>query len=289
MMWATTNMIDKIVLTRYLKDYTLYVSFAAFFGILFAFLVSLKYSIFPIPKEILYLCLLDGFLVILALFFYFKALSLEEVTRIVPLLQMIPLVVLFISKLFLKESLKISQYLGIFFLILGALLVTLKKEEKRISFFRRGVLFIFLACLLFGNTWVLSKYILNKVSSYILFFWSRIGGFIGLILLLLLFPTFRKTALNFKSVSKRTLSLIITSEIISTSAVFISMIALSKGPVSIISTISSTQPFFVLIYTFILTSFFKKFDYLREERNYLGLKLTACFLIIFGFFLLKFP
>lgn len=285
-MWAVANMMDKVILTKHLENYILYVTFAAFFGLLFAGLISLIFQISIIANFPLILSLLNGFMVIIALFFYFKALSIEEVTRIVPALQIIPLVVIVLSWISLKETLGAMQYGGIGLIVGGALLVSIKENSKGIFAFRKGFWYILLSCLLFGTTWVLSKYILSIISYWNLFFWSRIGGFLAFCLLLLAFPLFRRSALNFKSVTKKGLFLIANSEVIGTSATFLSLIALTKGPVSIISTISSSQPFFVLLYIVILTSFFKKSFNFKVEKSALSIKITASFFIAVGFLLI---
>lgn len=285
-MWAAANMIDKVILTKHLENYILYVTLAAFFGLLFAGLISLVFQISIIANLPLILSLLDGFIVIIALFFYFKALSIEEVTRIVPALQTIPLVVIVLSWIFLKETLGAMQYGGIGLIVGGVLLISIKKNSKGIFAFRKGFWYILLSCLLFGTAWVLSKYILSITSYGNLFFWSRIGGFLALCLLLLAFPVFRRSALNFKSVTKKGLFLIANSEVISTSATFLSLIALAKGPVAVISTISSSQPFFVLLYTAILTSFFKKSFNFEVEKSALSIKIIASFFIAGGFLLI---
>lgn len=284
-LWAVSNTIDKIVLEEYIKRPIFCSVISGFLGFLFAIAVFLIFQVQIISPISLMLSLIEGAVYISGILFYFKALSIEEVTRIAPLLQTIPLFTLFLSVIFLNEILVPMQYTGIIFIIVGALSVSFKKNESSIKPNKAFWLILF-SSFLFGVSWVLSKYILNMISYWNFFFWSRIGGFIMIILLLVIVPSYRKLGSHIKNIPKNSFSLLAISEIINLLALFIATIALSKGLASIVSTITSSQPLFVLLYAFFLTRHFPKIFKIEVEKTSLMVKLGASILIIVGFFLI---
>lgn len=284
-LWAASNIIDKVVLSEYIKRPIFCVAIAGFLGFVLAMIETLSLQVQIVKTVPLILCLIEGFFYIGALFFYFKALSIEEVTRIVPVLQTIPIVTLFLSIIFLGEILKPVQYTGIALIIIGALVVSFKKGSGNILMLNKAFLLILLSCLLFGISWVLSKYVLNSISYWNFFFWSRIGGFLAVCCLLFTIPSYKKLGIHLKEMPKKSFGLLTTSEVVNLIALFIATIALSKGLASIVSTVTSSQPLFVLIYAFLLSNHFQDTFKGEVERSTLGIKLMASSLIIMGFFL----
>lgn len=285
-LWASSNVIDKIALSQYIKKPIFCVSMAGFLGFVFAIIETLSLKVQIIATLPLFLSLIEGIIYIGALLFYFKALSIEEVTRITPILQTIPLITLFLSTIFLNEILRIVQYVGIVLIIIGALLVSLKKSNNNIFTFNKAFWFILFSCLLFSISWVLSKYILNSISYSNLFFWSRIGGFLIVCCLLIVVPSYNKLTLNIKEISGKSFGLVAISEVINLIALFVMTIALSKGPASIVSAITSSQPLFVLTYAFLLSHSMPKTFKSEIEKTNLIVKVVASAFIITGFFLI---
>lgn len=286
-LWAASNTIDKVVLSEYIKRPIFCIAIAGFLGFIFAMIGILSFQVQIVSTLPLILSLIEGFVYISALLLYFKALSTEEVTRIVPVLQTIPIITLFLSMIFLGEILKPIQYIGIGFIVIGVLGVSFKKRGSRILMFNKAFWLILLSCLLFGISWVLSKYILNSISYWNLFFWSRMGGFLAVLCLLFTIPSYRKIAFHLKEIPKKSFGLLTISEVVNLIALFIASIALSKGLASTVSTVTSSQPLFVLIYAFLLSRHFQDQDIFKAERSSLGIKLITSALIIIGFFLVR--
>lgn len=285
-LWAASNTIDKVVLSEYIKRPIFCVAISGLLGFVLAIIVSSSLQVEIVATSPLILSLIEGAIYIGALLFYFKALSIEEVTRITPALQIIPLFTLFLSTIFLNEILGSIQYVGIAFIVIGALLVSFKKGGSSILKFNKAFWLILLSCLLFGISWVLCKYILNSISYWNLFFWSRIGGFLAVNCLLFVVPSYRKLTYHLKEIPKKSFGLLATSEVINLIALFVATVALSKGMASIVSTITSSQPLFVLLYAFLLTHYLPKTFKIEVEKTTLGVKLVASVLIIIGFFLI---
>jgi len=60
---------------------------------------------------------------------YFKALAVEEVSRVIPLLQLTPVFVLILSSLLLRETLKPEEYVAFGLLVLGGTLFAIRLGE----------------------------------------------------------------------------------------------------------------------------------------------------------------
>jgi len=63
--------------------------------------------------------------------FYFKAIKIEEISRVVPLLSFSPLFVLIFDAIFLGEVFTSLQYLEIFSLVVGVFLISVKILKKK--------------------------------------------------------------------------------------------------------------------------------------------------------------
>lgn len=284
-LWAAANTIDKVVLSEFSKKPVFCVAIAGILGLVFAIVEALSIRIQIVDTLPLFLSLLQGIIYIGAILFYFRALSVEEVTRIIPIMQIIPLITLFLSTIFLNEIFNLFQYTGIAFIIGGAFLVSLKKNANNILTINSGFRFISISCLLFSISWVLSKYILDDITYYNFFFWSRLGGFLAISAILI--SSYKMINLKIMEINKISFALLAFSEILNLIGLFLITIVLSQEPASIISTIMSSQPIFVLAYAFILSYYLPKTFKLEVQRATIMAKIIASALIILGFLLIK--
>lgn len=78
--------------------------------------------------------LLVGLIHLAALWFYYNAILIEEVSRVVILSQISPVFVAFLSIAFLNEVLGIEKYLGIGLLVLRSAFVSYQKSNIKASF-----------------------------------------------------------------------------------------------------------------------------------------------------------
>lgn len=108
-LWAITNIIDKVLISKYIKDYFSLTLMGLFIGSLLIFLyIIFTHGFFLIAWTTLLLALLSGLVRILAYVFYFKSLSYEEVSRVTILTQLVPVFTLIIAYFFINEVLTIK-------------------------------------------------------------------------------------------------------------------------------------------------------------------------------------
>ena len=102
--WTSCNLIGKVLLTKYVKNIFVYAIFIGFVGLLPLLLIPFKSLAIP-NTPLLVVSIITGMLYIYALMPYFKALSIEEVSRVIPLWRFTPLFVLIFSVGFIGEKL----------------------------------------------------------------------------------------------------------------------------------------------------------------------------------------
>jgi uncharacterized membrane protein len=229
--------------------------------------------------------LLAGILTIFGAIFFFKALAKEEVSRVIPLFRFVAIFVLIFSTIFLGEKLSFSDYIAFVLIILGGFFISTRKLKD--IFKIKNVFFIMLlSSLIYATYDVLIKY-LSTLTDVITYFILSIAGYVIGSLFLLFIPLYRKNTINtIKKLNKKTIIFISLGEIIGLVGVFFSFTAIKLSSVSLVISLESFQPLFVLILASILSF---KFPYLLKEeinKKVLLIKIVSVILMISGVVLL---
>lgn len=259
--WSVANIIDKCILTKWIKRPLVPIIISGISALIAGIAVYFICGFSSFAYFYIFLAILNGVIEIFGYIFYFKALKLEEASRIAPLFYLSPLFILIFAAIFLNEIFAPLKYLGILLLVIGAVLISMK-GFLRISFGRAFYFMILSVC--FGSiSALLVKYLLNFADFWTVFGYKSIGMAIGSApIAYFYFPELIKTA---KQYGKKTLIAMSASEILSLSAILFVIIAASFGYVTLVNALSSTQPFFVFGIALILSVFFPKI--LKEEIN----------------------
>ena len=283
-LWTITSVMDKYVINRYVKNPMVILIFISSFGLISAFIISFSVQISIPPVNLIILSLFTGVLCVITSLFYFKSLLIEEVSRVTPLFSINSIFVLILATIFLNEIFTVEKYGGIFLIVLGSILISMKKHVKlELS---KALFFMIVASLFWASYNVLLKFLLNDLTYWNAFFWTRIGGFLTVPFLIYFF--YKPMIKTFKIVKKypRVAGFISITEVTNIGATLLMTIALSIGYVSLVSALSQIHSLFLLILATIL-SFFKP-QILKEELkgSTIILKLIAVLMIIFGAILL---
>ena len=184
MLWAFNNVIDKISMGKYIKNPTSYLTLI---------LIS---NLFPLPifffllhptsfsKWALFSILL-GIIQGTSFLFYIKAMKMEEVSRVTPILTITPIFTLPLAFLFLGEKLKLLNYLGILLMVIAGILINYKKSNIKKPLLSPAIYLTLSTTFVVAVTGVLSKNILNYMDHWTFVFWITVGFLIGGLLLLL--------------------------------------------------------------------------------------------------------
>lgn len=282
LVWAIVNTVDKYILTKLVRKPVILLMILGIIGLIASFLVYLFHGFSYLSYFNIALALVAGILYIIGVLFYFKAVKIEEISRVVPLLYLSPLFVSILAAIFLGEIFTPIKYLGIFLLIIGAIFISSKNFIK-ISF-GKAFWFIVLASLVFSVNAVITKYILNFTDFWTIFSYMRIGAFFALIPIFCF--SFKDLIFAVRDYGKKAIIVISLNEILALVGIILITIAMSRGYVTLVNAISSVQPFFVLLFAVILTIFYPKI--LKEEigKSTILLKLIAITLMFVGVILI---
>ena len=276
-LWGFVNIFDKVLVTDYTRDPLLATVLANFVGLLLLAPLALIFG-FSVPElDILLIFGLSLVLNLSGVLLYFKAIQGGEASRVITAFNTIPLFTLVLAVLLLGETLSAAKFVGIMLLVLGAVLVSLKKTQGVCV--RKWILLVFLAASFFALDTIITKYLLSFID-----FWSLIvlrSISISCIFIALLPLYYKKLKKVVTEKPKAVLLAFAGSAFYLPGRAFL-LIALSISTASLVSAIISLQPFFVLLIAIACTRFFPQF--LREEIDvgHVSIKLIAVILAVAG-------
>lgn len=277
--WSCVNVVDKHVLSKYKLQPIVFVAVLSSLGLVagLTLLIILKIKLSPL----LIIGLIVGATYPLVNLLYFKAIKLEEVSRVIPWFAFSSLLVVIGAGIFLKEILTLQQYIGIGILLSGLFIITIKRDFT--IKFGQWMIFMFLASLLTAIQVIIEKYLLTNVNPLYLFTFIEIGAFLGVIPFLIVnWKTIKAAIIN----QTKILRIVLVNETVNISATFIMLMAISIGLVSLVSVMGAMQFLFLLLLTILISLFYPKI--LKEELagRIIGLKVIAVILIICGIYMI---
>ena len=282
--WGLNNVVNKFLMAKKFQGYFSIAVYLNLVDLIFAGAVYVSTSVsFRFPYVLFAMAV--GVLPLFAFWFYTKALMVEEVSRITPLFQFIPIFVVFLSVLFLGEILSAQKYFGIALIVLTSILISYRKSEDGTSLSAAFKLMIPFSAILAVYT-VLNKYLLGYLDYWSVFFWMMIGSCCG-VLFMLSFSKPRKEFIEtVPLLGKRTFVVAFAGEGTYILGTICSLIATSLGYVSLVSALAGLQHFFVFVYMLFLSLFVPTI--LKEEisGNVVALKIVAIALIFVGTWLI---
>ncbi len=243
MIWALMNFIDAWIVKKKVKNA---LSFAVvsgitniFLGIMLAlFLDWSNYSLFDFRFSIIV-----GAMLGLQLYFYYTILSRHDVSHVVGLIYAYPLVVAFLSFLFLNEKLSLIAYLGAFITIFGVFQLTLRMRKLNFALISWSIIALIL-------TSALAEFFI-KIATTQIPVWHN-TAITSIVLGFSILPALLKKSVrkDFKGEFKR-IHFTFISELLTIAAVTSVYLAMAGLPATIVSVISTLQPLFVLIFEWV--------------------------------------
>ena len=270
-LWSLVNLIDKHVIDKELKDPILCSTVYSFMVFIIFFFSSLAFGLPSFSWQ----AFLAGLLFSLAIYCYYKALTSGEVSRVIPLTYLNVLLVLGIAVVFLGEPLTLLDILGIFLLVAGAGMITMKKDRAG----KVSLLAALSAAVLFGLRNILVK--VSFLSFFSGLFSLSLGTLsFGLVSLLLHHPHLRRKM-------KRGIEHLLLSSGLSALGFFSFVYSVFIGMVSLATALVSVQSLFVFMLAVFLSKTHPKI--LKEELrgSMLEIKLISILLILSGIFLIS--
>lgn len=254
---AIANILDKLLLNKFLKAASIYAFYVGVLGVLAVVLIPFGVQI-PQTEQLIAALAIGG-LFVGALYMMYTGFLHGETTRVATLVGgSVPLYTFVISALFLGERLSMSEGFAFLFLIIGLgaisfdALVASFKGRSRDSYIRVSLI----SGLLFSLTFVGSSIVYEQQGFISGFFWMRMGAVLGALALLMV-PLWRTQILeDFKSPKEqqaKSKSLLLGNQIIGALGFVLLNIAIDISPsVTLVNAMQGLQYVFIFILAVIM-------------------------------------
>lgn len=240
----------------------------------------------PIPITHMLLIFLAGILMDLYLWPYYKALQRDDASTIMPLYQFIPVFVLFMSAIFLHETVSMRQMIGFLLIILGGFVISVERGNSKIFKPRRALWYMMLSSFLYSCVLVLFRFVTVSYGFWTTLAYEFVGMGIGSCLLLLL-PQVRSAFSHEKKVLRSSLGIILTNNMFGLLAQMSEAYALSIAAAPLVSIVISVQPLMVLVLGVVLSVVIPHIIKEDIRRRVVGVKLLMIVLMIIGMYFIN--
>lgn len=263
-LFAAVTIIDKYLLARPIPDARVY---TFYMGVLGVFVLPL--ALFGIETEnitLILLGILGGILHTVALFLFFSALRVGEVSRIgIAVGGLVPIFTLAFMYIWTKELPSPLQLAAFFILMAGSFVIIFERFIKLVHNLKRFA-FVLIASVLFGSYFALAKFLFEEQSFISAIVWIRVGAVV-LSLSLLLSSDVRKIIFAHKKFPYKKAGIVFLAKNAAGGlASFLqhAAIALARGPeISLVSALQGVQFALVFFGAVFLT---KRFPGILKEK-----------------------
>jgi len=279
---GAVNIIDSRLLSKLMPGLR---AFLLPVGIIHLIYGSVLFTLFPLPEGTsilpIVVAVVSAVLRTGALSIMLYSLKRTEVSRVIPVVYTYPIFVAIIAVPLLGETLHYLEWLAIIIVVAGAVMVSAQQSPSGTTIWQgKPLLLLFSSGLLLALADIASKYALNYISSWNLFSVTACCVS-GIFLLVSLRPHVIRQLSNMKE-KNTAIGLLLLDEILAPIGILLTFWALERGPVSLVSTILSSRPIFVVIFALILSRISPMFLEWRPGKGRLPLRLIATAMIVGG-------
>lgn len=278
--------IDKFLLSKHNINSTALTIYSGFFAGASGLVILCFTGFHPIVFQTAVIISIAGFFGVLYLLAYFKALTLDEASRVGSLFQLTPVMVLILSFVFLGETLLLKQYIGSFLIIIAGFLFSIKKIDSGVFKINKAFWYMVISCFLAAFIYILFKLGVKEVSFWHAIPYESLGNTIAAICILFYGNNYKMVKKELKGIPKNIFLYLLISELIYRCSRFSLYFAILLIPASLVSVLQGFQPIFLLIIGVILSLWFPKV--LKEviSKEALGIKIVSIILIFIGLYLI---
>lgn len=284
LIWSVGAILVKFVRVNYIKSPIGYLIIAApvtLYSLVFLFFGKVQ---IPSTKMLLYIAI-TAIASFVGYWLYLTAIHEEEISRVITLYGLSPLITLILATIFLKEILTISDYLAFPLIIVGSMLISVRKLKGRFRF-SHGIILVFISIFLYSIQNLFFKLAAEVDWVSVMILRQICFAIIPISLFVFSKEIRKKTKDDLKQLNKKRLGLLYTAEIMGITGIVFSYLAIQRGPVSLVNLVHGTEGLFVIILATFLSIFIPRI--LKEEisRKTIGLKITAALLMLLGLYLI---
>lgn len=279
---GVVNIIDSHLLSKRMPGLRAFLLPLGIFHLIYGLLL---FYLFPLPEGIgiwpVLVAIASGTLRTAAATILLYNLKREEVSRVVPVVYTYPIFVAIIAVPLLGETLHYLQWLAIITVVAGAVIVSVRQSPSGSTIWLgKPLLLLFGSSLLLAMADITSKYALAYISFWNMFSLTTFC-LSGIFLLVSMRPHILRQLSNMKQ-RNSAIALLAFNETLATTGAVLLFWALERGPVSLVSTIASTRPIFVVIFALILSRILPGFLEWQTGKKMLALRLVATAMIVGG-------
>jgi len=279
---GVVNIIDSHLISKRMPSLQAFLLPASIFSLVYGLVI---FYLFPLPDDIgiwpLMVTVASGIARTIALFILLYTLKMEEVSRVIPMASTYPVFVAIIAVPLLGETLNYLQWIAIIIVVAGAAIVSTRRSPSGSTTWLGRAFFLLVgSSLLMAVANVATKYALAYMS-FLNMYCITIFCMSGIFMLISLRPRILKELGNMKQ-RNSAITLLALNEILVVAGVVSLFWAMEKGPVSLVSTIASSRPIFVVIYALILSRTSPAFLKWQSDKRMLVLRLIAIAMIVGG-------
>jgi len=280
--FAVVNIIDSHLLSKRMPGLRAFLLPVGIFHLIYGLL---SFYLAPLPEGIgigpVLVAVASGILRTTAITIMLYNLQREEVSRVIPVVYTYPIFVAIIAVLMLGETLAYLQWLAIIIVVAGAVMVSTRQSPSGSTIWLgKPLLLLFGSSLFLAMADITSKYALAYISFWNMF---SITAFCisGIFLLVSMRPHVLSQLINMKR-RKSVIALLALDETLAPTGSVLLFLALEGGLVSLVSTVASSRPVFVVIFALILSRVLPGFLEWQTGKGMLTLRLVATIMIISG-------
>jgi len=284
---AVTGIIDKLVLSRYVRDPLAYLTALVAMQQAVIMIVPASFGWGYVYPQSLYAMAAGGVQVVLWAA-YLLALQKEEASRIAAMVYVFPVFVFLGSYLILGEALSARHYAGGTLLVASAFLVSYRPglELRRPMAGPSPALKYMVVFWIFTAVYALAaKLLLSYMSEWHLMLWSSLGSLLA-VLPILARSNLRQEALPTAG-GPGLLSAMLADELFDLLGRGAFIFAYAAGSVALVSSVSALQPFITLLYVLLLGLAYPGMLVEEMDRRSLALKCAAIIMIVAGVYLVS--
>ncbi|MDP1743280.1 MAG: EamA family transporter [Candidatus Amesbacteria bacterium] len=285
--YSVVNFLEKYLLEKKIQDPLALAAIAGLISGLFGLTLGLITGFKYIGLDSIVLLLFAGLLQVFYTIPYYIALNSDDTSRVVPLMQFVPVFTLILSVLFLNESMAIKQIVGLSIVVITGIFLSSDKIEGQIFRPRKAFWFMLLAALMFGSSSILFRFVSKESSYWINLSYQFMGMGIGSLILISI-PKLRRKIIAQTTLLKPVFGLVAIVNGIVILAQMTEAYAVTLVSVPYVNLIGSIQPIILLIFGFTLTKWFPKIIKEDISKTMIYKKIVSMILILVGFYLVYF-
>lgn len=299
LVYTVVNFTDKFVVGKAIPDAD---SVPVFLAIVHGTMALLFWIILGFPilsPDVALSIMLTGALVVVGTFLLFRALLVEETSKIVMWTQMQHVIVLLLALLILDEQLTLIHTIGFAIIFIATLGLSFDRKSLQIT---PAFIHIMLAVLVWSVSDILLKYTLNQhpdlsgdpsvvfdaPAFLIIIIYQSAGFALAGLLIYLFFPKIRRNFNTRIRIAPRyALAILFANESIFILRQFIRTLAIALGPVALVSVLDGTRIFLGIVVGWVLTLIAPAIFAENISREGLRQKFIFSFILFVGILVLS--